>query len=108
MKIIDKKYVPIVEAKDILKESKRELYEQKLAYEYAKQFSKLKPDKAKELIEKLNSLGISKLKEEMIIKIVDILPSSIDELRTILTTSELTFKADEINKIYDVVKEYVK
>ncbi len=108
MKVVEKKYIPISEAKDILKESKRELYEQKLAYEYAKQFSKLKPEKAKELMEKLQALNIPKLKEEMIVKIVDILPETIDELRTILTTSELSFKADEINKIYEVVKEYIK
>ncbi len=107
MKIIEKKYIPISEAKDILKNSKRELYEQKLAYEYVKQFAKLKPEKAKELIEKLKALDIPKLKDEMIIKIVDILPESVDELRTLLTTSELTFKSDEINKIYDVVKEYI-
>ncbi len=106
MKIIEKKFVPITEAKNYLKESKRELYEQKLAYEYARTFSKLKPAEAEKLIKELESLNISKLKRKFIIMIVDILPSSMDELRTILSSSDVTFKSDEVKKIFEVISKF--
>ena len=106
MKIIQKKYIPMVEAKEYLKKSDREIYGQKMAYEYVKSFSKIKPKDAKKLIDELNGLNIAKLKEEFIIKIVDILPGSLDELRTILSSSSIPFKNEEIKKIFEIISKY--
>ena len=106
MKIIQKKYIPLVEAKEYLKKSSREIYGQKIAYEYTKLFSKIKPKDAKKLIEELNGLNMAKLKEEFIIKIVDVLPGSIDELRTILSSSSIPFKSEEVKKIFEIISKY--
>ena len=106
MKVIQKKYIPLVEVRDYLKKSDREIYGQKIAYEYAKSFSKLKPKDAEKLMEELKGLNIQKLNDEYITKIVDILPGSLDEIRTILSSSTISFKNEEIKKIFDVVSKY--
>lgn len=71
---------------------------------FMKKFSKLEPEKAKELKQKLQELELLKLKPEHIIKIVDILPDTDEDLNKIF--ADVTLNEDESKKILDTVKEF--
>ena len=59
-----------------------------------------------ELVEELNKLKIPRLKDIHIIKIVDILPETVDELKSILHGYALTVTSDNMKKIVNVTKKY--
>ena len=107
MKIVEVKPIPMAEAKEILtaREKDRELgYEQKLAAEHLKKFTKLKPAEAKQFVEDLNS--VVRMSAETLATIVNILPQNPDELRLIFSREKFSLKEEEITKILDTVKKY--
>lgn len=67
-------------------------------------FSKIKPEKAKEFKEKLESLGLLKMKGEHIVKIIDLLPQNKEELNKIFVSMSLD--EDESKRVLDVIKEF--
>lgn len=71
---------------------------------YLKEFSKLDKKKADELLEKLRAIGNLKIKEESMIKIVDLLPKDAQDVSKIFNDVSLDEK--EVNEILTVVKEY--
>jgi len=103
-KILDEEYVTKAEIKKILSERKDVEMEQKLAKEHASNYKKLKLEKALKLKDDLKKLGNPKLKNDLIVKIVDILPQSIDELRVVLQMSLIPFNDEEIEKVFELVK----
>ncbi len=70
-------------------------------YEYINRI--VKKD-GKKLKVNLSKLGISRLKDKHINKIVDILPKDIDELRSVLSGENLTLKQEDLIKIVETVK----
>lgn len=72
--------------------------------EYVKLFTPNK--KAKELAEKLLTLDITRLKEQQVRKIVDLMPVNIKDLKAILQGYTLTLSKDNQSKIIEIVKEY--
>jgi len=74
--------------------------------EYLNQFVKLSPKKAKELEDKLKSLKLSRLKEEFIIKIIDVMPTTIDDLKTLLQGYVVSINQEGMKKIIDVIKGF--
>ncbi|MEK6908456.1 MAG: hypothetical protein AABX23_00185 [Nanoarchaeota archaeon] len=72
--------------------------------DYLKEFSKLDKNKADMLLESLKALGNHKIKEEVMVKIVDLLPKDSEALLKIFNESSLDEK--EVNDILAVVKEY--
>jgi DNA-directed RNA polymerase subunit F len=72
--------------------------------DYLKEFSKLDKQKADALLESLKAMGNHKIKEESMIKIVDLLPRDADSLTKIF--NELSLDEKEINDILAAVKEY--
>ncbi len=77
------------------------------AEEYLQHFKPLDIKKADELKEKLEKLKITRLKPEMIIKIIDILPGTVDELKVILQEFVVSVSSADMKKIIEVVKEFV-
>ncbi len=71
---------------------------------FIKKFSKIKPEKAKELREKLESLNIVKINEKHISKMIDFLPRDKSELNRVVSDAGLD--EDEINKILETIKSY--
>ena len=69
-----------------------------------KKFVKLKPEEAKKMREKLSSLGLLKLKQEYISKVIDIMPENQDNLNKIFT--DVSLDEDESKKILDAIGEY--
>ena len=72
--------------------------------DYLKEFSKIDKEKADTLLESLKGLGNPKMKEEYIVKVVDLLPKDSDEIIKIFNDVSLDEK--EINEILAAVKEY--
>ena len=101
-------FIPISKVKDILKEVKDKTYEQKTAYEHVKKFSKISTEKAEKLIKELLELEMRKLKEHQVVKIVDLMPKSLKEIKLILEKSQIPFKDEELLKILEIVKKYGK
>jgi DNA-directed RNA polymerase subunit F len=71
---------------------------------FIKKFVKIKPEKAKGIREKLNSLGILKLKQEHIAKIIDLMPEDQESLNKIFT--DVGLDEDESKKILDTIGEF--
>ena len=71
---------------------------------FIKKFSKIKIDKAENLRDELRKLELLKLKEEHIVKIVDILPEDSSDLNKIFTDASLN--ENETNKILEVIKKH--
>ena len=69
-----------------------------------KKFSKIDGGKAEKLREELEGLGLLKMKQMDIVKIIDLLPENASELNKIFT--EVTLDGDETNKILETVKKY--
>ncbi|MDE1873646.1 MAG: DNA-directed RNA polymerase subunit F [Candidatus Micrarchaeota archaeon] len=100
----DRKPVTSAEALAILEDRKEdgELgYEQKLAYEHMKKFVTASPDDAKKMVKELMEYGVS---ESTAIKIADIMPIEVTQLKHILAKEKKTFEEDEVGKMMEVVK----
>ena len=98
------KAISLAEVKEIL--SKKETDKSKNVSTFIKKFVKLTPQKAKEMREELDSLKIFSLKQEDLIKIIDLMPEDPEDLRKILAGSDFSLKQDENSKILEIVKKY--
>lgn len=108
MKVHETKPLGMPEAREILtsREKERELvYEQKVALEHLKKFTKLKVADAKKFLEELNS--ILRMSPETAVQILDIMPKNADELRMIFSREKFSLKEEEINKILEIIKKYM-
>jgi len=76
--------------------------------EYLNQFSSLSANKVEELKEKLKKLNIPRLRDEHIVKIVDILPATLDDIKALLMGQTVTISNENQKKIADTVAEFVK
>ena len=72
--------------------------------EYLSQISTT--EKSEQLFKKLLDLGIPRLKESYIHKIIDIMPAAPRDLKVVLQGYSLTLSNDASKKIIDVVKEF--
>ncbi|MDH5807302.1 MAG: RNA polymerase Rpb4 family protein [Candidatus Methanomethylicaceae archaeon] len=78
-------------------------YLQKITYDYVTKFSKLPPEKAEELMKKLEVEGIS---PPVAAQIVNIMPKTTDELRILLTTEKKLFLPSELEKILNLINSF--
>jgi len=111
-KVNSSDYVSLYKVKDILKErlSQNEkgiepTYEQNLAKDYVKKFSKLTPAKSRKLSEELKKLDY--LDEKTAVKIADLIPSDEDILNLVLSKDS---NIDEVKnkEILEIIKKYSK
>ncbi len=104
IKVMDERPITLAEVKVILKKNERPLSKGVSTLEYLKKIPILKEDKAKELIEKLKKLEITRLKDKHIVKIVDIMPKDMDSLKMLLS-EDISLKQEELQKILDTIKK---
>ncbi len=113
MKIIDERYIPLVEVRDILDkkekdyldEEKEMLYEQRRALDHARRATKLEPKDVKEMGGKLAELDMG-LSQEQLIKICNILPETVDDIRAVFAKERFKYSEEEIRKIIDILDQY--
>ena len=107
MNVTNEEPITIEEAKKILERRKNEgdlSYEQNITYEYLKKMSKLSDKKVEELRNALQEIEI--LKPRHIVKIIDILPDTEEEVKLIFEKETTNLKKDAIAKIVEIVKKF--
>ncbi len=109
MEIIEKKTISNPEMKeniDGMKKRDKELnFRAKKVEDYLNHIPKTK--KYKDLKKDLESSEITRLKDNHISLIINILPTEIDSLRMVLSSENLTLKQEDLEKILTIVKKYV-
>ncbi|MEM0333052.1 MAG: DNA-directed RNA polymerase subunit F [Candidatus Aenigmatarchaeota archaeon] len=104
MEVLEERPITLAEAKEILEKKKEEKrYEIINALDYVRKFSSISIDDINKLKEELKT--ISKLSEDEIVKICDLLPKSKDELKAILYKNYNKFEDSELDKIIEIVKK---
>ncbi len=104
-KVIDTDPITIAEVKEMLGElsERYELtYEQNLALDHVTKFSKLDEESAKKLVEELSEL----IKKTQAIKVADIMPEDLADLRLIFAKERGSFKQEDMEKILEIVNKY--
>ena len=76
--------------------------------EYLEQFVKLTPTKKEELHKKLTALGLTRIKEEQLVKIIDFLPTTLNDLKVILAAYPLSLPKKDQESIVATVSEFLK
>jgi DNA-directed RNA polymerase subunit F len=98
-----KRPVPFTEALDILekRQGDEELgYEQKLAYDHIKKFVAIGPEAAKKARAALMEIGVS---EHTAVKITDIMPIDLAQLKHILVREKKSFEEGDIKSMMEIV-----
>lgn len=104
-KVIDTDPITIAEVKEMLGELSEHYeltYEQNLALDHVTKFSKLDEEAAKKLVEELSEI----IKKTQAIKIADIMPEDMADLRLIFAKERGSFKQEDMEKILEIVNKY--
>lgn len=104
-KALENKPIPASKVKEILEDfsEKYELsYEQNLTLDHVTKFNKISLEDAEELIEKLESI----VKKKHAVRIADIMPQDIYDLRLLFAKERVPIKKEELEDILKIVNEY--
>ena len=82
----------------------RDQEEQKPIAIYLKNFTTLSLDKALKLKDEIRALNNPKIKEEHVVKMVDFIPRTSEDVNKIC--SEVNLSEEESSKVLDIVKNY--
>ena len=100
--------VSLAEVKNILKKVSKErkelLYEQRIALEHSQKFAKFSVTKTNEMIKELK--GLEFLNDAVAVKIADLLPTAVDDVKVIFAKERITLGENEIKKILEIVEKY--
>jgi len=99
--ILNKEQLSMAEAQEYL-DKKKESDLNVLAF--IKKFTELNQKDARDMKKKLSDLGIIKMREEHMIKIVDLLPQNVEDVNKIFIGVGLD--EDETKKILDTTKQF--
>lgn len=104
-KVIDTDPITIAEVKVMLEElaEQHELtYEQNLALDHVTKFSKIDEESAKKIVEELAET----YKKTQAIKIADIMPEDMADLRLLFAKERGTYKTEDLEKVLEIVDKY--
>ena len=62
---------------------------------------------AQELFDKINKLDIPRLREQQIHKIIDIMPTTVKDLKIVLQGYTVNISAENMKKIVDTISDFV-
>lgn len=112
LKILSQKQVSMAELKEELsriKERDGELnFRGTRTEEYLEGCVQQKAKDAQKLAKKIMELEIPRLREEQVLKIVDILPKSVEELKVVIAPYMVTISQENLKKIVDAITEELK
>jgi DNA-directed RNA polymerase subunit F len=98
--ILNSKPLTLTEAKSYFRAGE----EKKPLEDYFKAFIKLSKEKSDKLSEEIRALNNLKLKEDIIVKIVDLIPKDAEDLNKIVL--DVSLNEGEINAILEITKKY--
>ena len=96
--ILNSKPLSIVESAEYVKKG-----DERPINEYFKNFAKVNITKANEIRDSLSALNNPKIKESHIVKVIDIVPQSIEEVHKIFI--DVSLSEEEANTILNIVKK---
>lgn len=108
--ILDKQALNLAQVKATLKKIHKR--DEELTFrggkteDYINEVAVISEKDAKNAFKKIEELEISRMKPEIIIKIVDMLPESAEHLKVILTGFNLTLKKEDGEKIVNALDEF--
>lgn len=117
--IVNETVLPLAEAKEMLQLTREEVkkrtegeveeeeevrYERRKATEHTAKFAKLGAEKSRALINDL--LKLEKMKEEIAVRIADLLPKSKNEVRAVYAKERFTITEANIDEILDCIVKY--
>lgn len=107
-KLIEEHPVTLSEVKAVIKnveERQEELdFRTKKTKEFVENFTILEMNKKEELQKKLEDLKILRLKEPQMVKIIDFLPETVDDLRILLQGYPVSISKKDMERIVETVK----
>tara|TARA_Y100000310_G_C20665993_1_gene807518 strand:- start:401 stop:706 length:306 start_codon:yes stop_codon:yes gene_type:complete len=98
---IEMKPLSMIEAKKIVEASEED---NKETLSFMKKFIKITEKKAEELKKELEGLEMMKIKEEHIVKIIDLIPEDASDLNKIFT--DVSLDENETNKLLETIKKH--
>jgi len=104
--IIEERPVSLSHVKKFLSdnEKKGELnFRANKTLDYVKQFKLKSMKDVASITKKIEELDIPRMKDIHILKIIDIMPATVDELKVVMQGSGLTLNNDHLKKIVDVL-----
>jgi len=107
-KLIDERNVTQSEARAILEareEAAEPLYEQRIALDIIHKFTKITSDQSQDMSNRMAE-EIPRIKEDNIVKIIDLMPKDKDDLNLIFSKERIILTDDEVNKILEIVDNY--
>jgi len=111
VKLVNEKPVSLAELKDKLEEIQKR--DEQLSFrgnkvkDYLNKLVKLDSKKSQELVKKIESLEIPRIKDRQIVKVVDVLPSDLEDMKALMTGETTTITDENMQKIVEAVKEYL-
>lgn len=110
-KIINESPVLMAEVKEQLEKFKEKgelSFRAQKTFDYLQQVVKLDSKKQQELKKKLEDLNVSRLRDVHLIKIINVMPKTEEELKVLLEGYNLTLTKEQLQKIVLVVQEFLK
>lgn len=111
VKVLSETPITMAELKEDLKKIKErdsELnFRANKTEEYLNMFSTMDAGKAVDLKAKIKKLDIPRLKEEHMTKIVDMMPATPEEVKSLLQGYTITVNNENLKKISDAVAEFI-
>jgi len=104
-KVIDTGPITTAEVKNVLEELSKHyefIYEQNLVLDHVTKFSKIDAESANKLVEELAET----LKKTQAVKIADIMPEDMTDLRLLFAKERGTHKKEDLEKILKIVNRY--
>lgn len=104
-KVIETNPITIAESKELLKtraESYELTYEQNLALDHVTKFSKLDSESAHDLVDELNDV----VKKTQAVKLTDILPKDMADMRLMFAKERGSHKKEELEKLLEIINKY--
>jgi DNA-directed RNA polymerase subunit F len=76
--------------------------------EYLQAFGNIGDKEAKEIYKKIEALEIPRMRPEHIVKLIDILPATPEEVKLVLQGYTITVTKENLKRISDAIQEYTK
>ena len=92
--------VTLAEVREIVKG----IEEKKNLEDYLKKYCKLSKEKALSMSEEIRSLNNLKIKNEHIVKVVDLLPKDAEDINKVF--NDVSLNEEEINALLEIVRKY--
>jgi DNA-directed RNA polymerase subunit F len=111
MKIVEEKPISTAQLKEELKDIKKR--DEELGFrtakvsEYLETVKVVKVKEAEEIYAKIDKLGIPRFKEAHILKIIDLMPANITELKNLTQSYGLAVTNENLEKILAIIADYL-